>query len=118
MKIKMNNLSAGPDGVMQADGVYDVEPEKAQALVDAGFAVKVDEVKAIPVIETATISAPENQDLFDKLTKLKGGYYELPDGSKVKGKVKAAKALVELEQADDATGDEDEENQDADDGAE
>lgn len=41
MKIKILTLSAGPAGVRQPGKVYDVPPEEAAALIEAGYAEQV-----------------------------------------------------------------------------
>lgn len=43
MKIKMLKLAASPQGALEAGRTYEVPPARAQALLDAGAAVAVDQ---------------------------------------------------------------------------
>lgn len=45
MKIKMITLAAGPEGIKQPGGIYDVDPKEGKALVDGGYAEAVNEPK-------------------------------------------------------------------------
>jgi len=92
VKVKMRTLAAGPDGVRPAGSVIDVTGAEGQSLIDGGYAEALNKV-----VETATVSAPENQDLLDKLEKMRGGYYKLPNGEKVHGKRKALEVLSDME---------------------
>lgn len=60
--------------------------ERAQLLIDKGFIEAVDDGTAA-------------EDVEDGLVKLGGGYYELPNGEKVRGKEKALEALEDLNKA-------------------
>lgn len=42
MRVRMKTLMAGPDGVRKPDAVYDLPTAEAQALIDGGYAVKVE----------------------------------------------------------------------------
>lgn len=53
MKIKMLTLSAGPAGIRQPGKVYDLSPEEAARLIEAGYAEKV-EAKAAAAPRTAS----------------------------------------------------------------
>lgn len=44
MKVKINNLSASPMGVLLAGQVYDIDDEIAQGLINGGYAESVDQV--------------------------------------------------------------------------
>lgn len=48
MKIKMITLEAGPEGIKQPGGIYDVDPKEGKTLVDGGYAEAVDEPKEEP----------------------------------------------------------------------
>lgn len=50
MKIKMRTLMAGPDGTFQPGQTRDVSAKQAKALIDGGFAERVQ----TPKRETAT----------------------------------------------------------------
>ncbi len=54
MRIKYRTLSAGPDGVRQADSVHDVPSDHADTLIKAGYAVAVGETPATPTIPPTT----------------------------------------------------------------
>lgn len=62
--------------------------ERAQLLIDKGFIEAVDDGNFAEEVE-------------DGLIKLGGGYYELPNGEKVRGKEKALEALAALNEAGD-----------------
>lgn len=47
MKIKMITLAAGPEGIKQPGGIYDVDPKEGKTLVDGGYAKAVDEPKEV-----------------------------------------------------------------------
>jgi butyrate kinase len=67
MKIKMITLYAGPKGVMNAGGTYDVDPALAKQLVDGRYAVKVSDLEttAAPLVDEAAVSSEiETQDVF------------------------------------------------------
>jgi hypothetical protein len=51
ISVKMNSISAGPDGCLHRGEVYPLEDGEAKALVDAGYAT----------YETAMINAPKKQ---------------------------------------------------------
>lgn len=54
MKIKMRTLAAGPKGIHHPDSIRDVSPEEAAALIEGGFADRVDG----DGVRQATISPP------------------------------------------------------------
>jgi len=41
MKIRMKTLCAGPQGVLDAGKVYELDPKRAKDLIDGGYAVEV-----------------------------------------------------------------------------
>ncbi|HXF71506.1 MAG TPA: hypothetical protein VNO79_02720 [Actinomycetota bacterium] len=43
MRVQMLTLMAGPSGVREVGGIYELEDEEARALLDGGFAVAVEE---------------------------------------------------------------------------
>ena len=94
-KIIMNETAAGPDGVYEEGEEYR-ENEVVKQFVEDGFAeyVETPENNREDNIETA-----ENQnideDVYPKHTG--GGWYELSNGEKVRGKEEAIKAEKELE---------------------
>jgi len=51
MLIKMLTLQAGPTGTREAGQVYDVSTKEAQALIEGGYAMKVE--REAPVVEKA-----------------------------------------------------------------
>ena len=51
MIIKMLALQAGPTGTREAGQVYDVPTKEAQALIEGGYAVKVE--REAPAVEKA-----------------------------------------------------------------
>jgi hypothetical protein len=55
VKIKMQNLSAGPDGVMESGKVYDVNGATARRLIDGGYATAVATVKAPETVEPEVV---------------------------------------------------------------
>jgi len=88
MRVRMNKTSAGPAGVFMIRKEYDLPDEFADQLIQAGAAVSL-EPKPEPV-------EPEHEDDSDSdLNHVGGGYYELPNGERIKGKDKAEKALAE-----------------------
>ena len=61
MIVRMKTTSAGPAGSRYAGKEYPVSAEEGRALVDGGFAVRVDAPE--PEIEVATLPVPENAAL-------------------------------------------------------
>jgi len=59
MKIRMLTLMAGPDGVLAPDQVVNLPKEKAQALIEGGFAVAFEKQKAEGKPEAAAVEPPE-----------------------------------------------------------
>lgn len=53
MKIKMRTLATGPDGTLHAGQVYDLPPAQANALVEGGYAVKIEDKTPAQPIERA-----------------------------------------------------------------
>jgi len=52
----MLTLQAGPDGVRNPGSVHDMPPTEAEELIAGGYAVKVENEKAVeaePIVETA-----------------------------------------------------------------
>ena len=90
MKIKMLTTSAGPEGCKMAGSIYDENEVKAKELVNGFYAVYVDESEKV-------IKRTEDKTDNLELNYLGGGYYELPNGEKVKGKAAALEALKALE---------------------
>jgi hypothetical protein len=90
-KIKMLTTSAGPNGSIQAGQETTVSEKEAKDLVEGDYATYVEE----EIFET------ENTTLNIDDYHVGGGYYELPNGDKVRGKEKAEEALKELEKAGD-----------------
>lgn len=67
--------------------------ERAQLLLDKGF---------IKVVDGE--GGSDTAELEDGLIKLGGGYYELPNGEKVRGKEKALEALSALNETGESNG--------------
>lgn len=69
---------------------YTEDQERAKYLQEWGYLGEV--------IETETESDPDNDE--EGIKHVGGGYYELPNGEKVKGKDKALEALKVLQDSD------------------
>lgn len=89
----MKTTSAGPDGTFLIGTVVTFDEKEAEQLVDGGYAEYVDEVQEEQETESSTLNIEDYH--------VGGGYYELPNGDKVRGKEKAEEALKELEEAGD-----------------
>lgn len=90
-KVKMLTASAGAEGTFPIGQEITVGEKEANELVEGGYAQYVDVPKTEsenPVIET------------DQLKHVGGGWFELPNGEKVKGKEEALEALKELQGSD------------------
>jgi len=67
MRIKMKTTMAGPEGVASADAVTDVDPRRADALIEGGYAEPVEpwvpkrrRRRKAKAPENATTTPPEN----------------------------------------------------------
>ena len=103
MRVKMKKTSASSAGVFLNNREYDLETEFAESLVAVGAAAS---------LEPQEKEAQENHedDPDSLLNHVGGGYYELPNGERIKGKEKAEKAEKALadylqEQEEKAAGD-------------
>ncbi len=98
MRVQFKTLRAGPGGVVSPGQVVDLPDEEAQEAIRSGSAVEV-----------AAIASPENAALRIGPPAFKhtgGGWYEFPDGTRIKGKVAAediaaARADDEVEAGED-----------------
>ena len=86
MRVKMKKTSAGPAGVFLTRKEYELSEALAEQLIAAGAAESL-EPKPMPV-EPEPVPGPE-------VVNVGGGYFELPNGERVKGKEKAEKALAD-----------------------
>lgn len=77
---------AGPNQILEQDKKYEVNQETADAFVEAGIAKK----DVVSEKSNEDDNGPLNED---GLKHLGGGWYELPNGEKVKGKEEALAAL-------------------------
>lgn len=82
MRVRTKTLAAGPGGVHRPGDIREVADDEGKRLVDGGFA------------ETAAVAAPENAAMRTKAPPrhIGGGYFELADGSRVRGKAAALEA--------------------------
>jgi hypothetical protein len=93
IEVRMNTLYAGPKGNCHPGGTITVDDDEAKALVDGRYAeyvVKPSDGEGDNDDETGNEGFPED------LIKLGGGYFELPNGEKVRGKDKALAAYEAL----------------------
>jgi len=75
MKIKMLKTSASPSGNFSAGQIYTLPEQRAKSLIKSGAAVALESAVKPPELENAT-----NKEAVH----LGGGWYQLPDGSKVR----------------------------------
>jgi hypothetical protein len=97
-EVIMKTTSAGPNGTYLSGAVVPVDDKEAEQLVNGGYAEYVDPVEE-PKQETSDQKEESSITVDDYHTG--GGYYELPNGEKVRGKENALEALKELEKAGD-----------------
>jgi hypothetical protein len=97
MRVKMKKTSACSAGVFLNNREYDLETEFAELLVAVGAAVSLEPQVKEP-------QEDHEDDPESLLNHVGGGYYELPNSERVKGKEKAEKALEEylMEQEENA----------------
>lgn len=88
MRVRMNKTSAGPAGVFMIRKEYDLPDEFASQLIEAGAAVSLEPQEK----ETQEDHEDDPESLLNHVG---GGYYELPNGERIKGKDKAEKALTD-----------------------
>lgn len=94
VKVRMNTLSAGPEGTLQQGGVYALPAEEAKQLVEGKYAEYVDE----PADDSGAANDLDDltdEEIIAQLQHIGGGVYELPDGERVKGKEDAIAAVRE-----------------------
>lgn len=93
MEIKFKQGLAGPAYSYNPGDVADMEESQAIRLCEKGIAEPVKDKK----VETQTAPEPEKEMItFDDLEKKAGGWYEFPNGEKVRGEEKAKKKLKEM----------------------
>ncbi|BES65854.1 hypothetical protein SANA_22930 [Gottschalkiaceae bacterium SANA] len=99
MRVKMKKTSASSAGVFLNNREYDLETEFAESLVLVGAAVSLEPEESEP-------QEDHEEDPDSLLNHVGGGYFELPNGERIKGKDKAEKALVDYlqEQEEKASG--------------
>ncbi len=88
MRVKMNKTSAGPAGVFMIRNEYDLPDEFAEQLIQADAAVSLEP-------KPVSVEPDREEDPDSELNHVGGGYYELPNGERIKGKEKAEKALAD-----------------------
>lgn len=95
MRVLMHTKLANAERSAQPGQVIDVDPEDGKALVDGGYAEEVvDEPEPEPAPE------PEPEPEGEEFPVHRGaGWYELSDGSTVRGKDEAQQAEAELSEA-------------------
>ncbi len=100
MRVKMKKTSASSAGVFLNNHEYDLETEFAESLVAVGAAVSLEP-------QEKDFEEDHEDDPESLLKHVGGGYYELPNSERVKGKEKAEKALEEylMEQEENAAED-------------
>lgn len=89
MRIQMLKLDAGPDAVRRPGEIHEVTKDEGDRLIADGAAL------AAPARETAAVAAPENtaaNAVRPAFRPVGGGWYELADGRRVRGKKAAEKA--------------------------
>jgi hypothetical protein len=107
MRVKMKKTSASSAGVFLNNREYDLETEFAESLVAVGAAVSLEP-------QEKEIQEDHEDDPDSLLNHVGGGYFELPNGERIKGKDKAEKALADYlqEQEEKAAGDADDQEGD------
>jgi hypothetical protein len=108
MLVKMLETKLGsPDGIQvneyKKGEEYDLPSSLAQVFLDEGWAEEVKESKKPGPEQNKVDSGPnenksESDDLEKELVHVGGGYYELPNGEKVKGKENALEELRALKE--------------------
>jgi len=103
----MKKTSASSAGVFLNNREYDLETEFAESLVAVGAAVSLEP-------QEKEIQEDHEDDPDSLLNHVGGGYFELPNGERIKGKDKAEKALADYlqEQEEKAAGDADDQEGD------
>jgi hypothetical protein len=101
IEVRMRTIYAGPTGTCHPGGTIFVDEVEAEDLVNGNYAEYVIEAPKAEEpeddeTEATTESDEEVSDLPEGLIKLSGGYFELPNGEKVRGKAKAIAALGAL----------------------
>lgn len=102
---RLNNMQLVREGELHSPPTQ----ERAQQLIDGGYLdpTPIDDPPestpgtAPPPTSPGSTDDPAN-GLPEGLTHMGGGYYELPNGEKVRGKEKAIEALAALQLAGDA----------------
>lgn len=84
-KVKLNKRMAGPDGNFPPGFVMEVNADIGQQLVDQGVAEWVAPVRQKPV--ERAVKQPEYS-----IKHVGAGWYELPNGERVRGKAAAEQA--------------------------
>lgn len=117
IKVIRGRVDTGEKVYLSGELIFGLKANEEQELVSLGVCEYVSDA---PV----QAEKPASEELPEGLTKLKGGYYSLPDGSKVQGKDKALEALDALQSAasqsikedddDDGDGDNDDSDNDGD----
>jgi hypothetical protein len=88
MRVKMKKTSASSAGVFLNNHEYEIENELAESLVVVGAAVSLEP-------QEKDFEEDHEDDPESLLKHVGGGYYELPNGERVKGKEKAEKVLAD-----------------------
>jgi len=85
MRVRMLTSMAGATISRKKGDIYDLPEDKAQRLIDAGFA---EPVQGAAQRETAAVKP-------DEVRHLGGGWYELPNGQRVQGRAEAERVMRE-----------------------
>ena len=89
VKIRMKKNAANPAGNLTAGGVYEVDKHRADQYVKAGHAEYIENAMKAK-------SRGSREEIPKEMPKhVGGGWYELPNGERVKGKEEAHKAMEE-----------------------
>jgi len=115
VKVKVLTGIASPDWAYAPGDIAEIDPDEAQRWIKAGIAaplegkietatVKPPEKAVREPVETATKEPPETADALPEQKESEwpkhvgGGYYELSNGKKVRGKESALKVQKELDE--------------------
>lgn len=87
MLVRMRTIYSGPKGSCSPGGTILLDDKEAKTLIDGDYAEEVKEPKPQKALDP---------NLPEGLVELGKGWYELSDGEKVQGKVKAIAAQEEI----------------------
>lgn len=93
VQVRMKTIYAGPNGNCQPGGIISVDEVEAVELVNGRYA---EYVETLSNEETEPDDENGKNEFPEDIKKLGGGYFELPNGEKVRGKDKALAAYHAL----------------------